>query len=157
MPVSEAHSRLLYKALKTCGIRIVSSLPESWLVPLIRMIAEDPEMKLVQVAKEEEAVGISAGAHLAGAKSAMIIPNHGFLAAVNPIVSLAQLYKVPLLMFISYRGTFGDGYPWHTPGGTVTEPVLQALRVPYMFLDSAEHSRGASRTPKSWPRRACFR
>jgi sulfopyruvate decarboxylase subunit alpha len=137
VPVSETNSRLLYQTLKTCGVRIVSSLPESWLVPVIRMIAEDPEMKLVQVAKEEEGVGISAGAHLAGVKSAMIVPNHGFLAAVNPIVSLAHLYKIPLFMFIAYRGTFGDTYPWHTPGGTVTEPLLQTLRVPYSFLDSA--------------------
>ncbi len=142
MPVSEAHSRLLYQTLKTCGIRIVSSVPESWLVPVIRMIGEDPEMKLVQVAKEEEGVGISAGAHLAGVKSAMIVPNHGFLAAVNPIVSLAHLYKVPLMMFIAYRGAFGDSYPWHTPGGTVTEPLLQALRVPYTFLDSAATLQG---------------
>ncbi len=136
MQVSAANSRLLYQTMKACGIRIVSSVPESWLVPVIRMIAEDPDMKLVQVAKEEEGVGISAGAHLAGVKSAMIVPNHGFLAAVNPIISLAHLYKIPLMMFIAYRGTFGDTYPWHTPGGTVTEPLLQALRVPYTFLDS---------------------
>ena len=99
MQVSAANSRLLYQTLKGCGIRVVSSVPESWLVPVIRMIGEDPEMKLVQVAKEEEGVGISAGAHLAGVKSAMIVPNHGFLAAVNPIVSLAHLYKIPLMMF----------------------------------------------------------
>jgi len=136
MRVSETNSRLLYQTMKACGIQVVSALPESWLVPVIRMIGEDPEMKLIRVAKEEEGVGISAGAHFAGKKSAMVIPNHGLLAAVNPIVSLAHLYKVPLMMFIAYRGTFGDTYPWHTPGGTVTEPLLQALRVPYTFLDS---------------------
>ena len=136
MPVSETNSRLLYQAMKACGIRVVSALPESWLVPVIRMIGEDPEMRLIRVAKEEECIGISAGAHFAGVRSAMLIPNHGFLAAVNPIVSLAHLYKVPLMMFIAYRGTFGDIYPWHTPGGTVTEALLQALRVPYTMLDS---------------------
>ena len=138
MPVSESNSRLLYQTLKAGGIRVVSAVPESWLVPVIRMIGEDPEIKLVQVAKEEECVGICAGAHFAGLRSAMVVPNHGFLAAVNPIVSLAHLYKVPLLMFIAHRGTFGDTYPWHTPGGTVTEPVLRALRVPYTVLDSPE-------------------
>src|ERR1039458_7893228 len=102
------------------------------------MIGEESGIRLIQVAKEEECVGISAGAHFAGKRSAMLIPNHGFLAAVNPIVSLAHLYKVPLLMFIAYRGTFGDSYPWHTPGGTVTEPLLQALRVPYTLLDSPD-------------------
>ena len=68
----------------------------------------------------------------------MISPNHGFLAAINPIGSLAHLYKIPLLMFIAYRGTSGDPYPWHTPGGTVTEPLLRTLRVPYEFLDAPD-------------------
>jgi sulfopyruvate decarboxylase subunit alpha len=138
MPVSETNSRLLHQTLKACGIQVVSALPESWLVPVIRMIGDDPGIRLLRVAKEEECVGISAGAHFAGMKSAMLIPNHGFLAAVNPIVSLAHLYKVPLMMFIAYRGTFGDIYPWHTPGGTVTEPLLQTLRIPYTILDSPE-------------------
>jgi sulfopyruvate decarboxylase subunit alpha len=137
--VSEANSALVHQAMKACGIRIVSALPESWLGVLMRMIDRDPDMKLVQVAKEEEGVGISAGAHFAGVRSAMLVPNHGFLAAVNGIVSLAHLYKIPLMIFIMHRGTFGDHYPWHTPGGTVTEPLLQTLRIPYAVLDGPEN------------------
>src|SRR5260221_4527391 len=121
MPVSVAHSGLIYDALKACDVRIVSALPETWLVHLIRMADEDPEMTLVRLAKEEEGVGISAGAHLAGVKSAMLMQNHGFLASVNGIVSCAQLYRIPLLMLISARGEFGERDPWQTEGGAVTE------------------------------------
>lgn len=138
MPVSAANSRLIYNALKACGIRLVSALPETWLVHLIRLAAEDPEMILVRLAKEEEGVGISAGAHFAGVKSAMLMQNHGFLAAINGIVSFAHLYKIPLLMLISYRGTFGERDPWQTQGGGATEPVLRALNIPYEFLDAPE-------------------
>ena len=113
-------------------MRIISALPETWLVHLIRMAEDDPEMTLVRLAKEEEGVGISAGAHLAGVKSAMLMQNHGFLAAINGIVSLAQLYKIPLLMLISYRGDFGERDPWQTQGGGVTEPLLHALRHPVL-------------------------
>ena len=91
------------------------------------MAEDDPEMMLVRLAKEEEGVGISAGAHLAGTKSAMLMQNHGFLASVNGIVSCAQLYRIPLLMLISHRGEFGERDPWQTEGGGVTEHVLQAL------------------------------
>ena len=135
-PVSAGHSRLVYDALKACGVRLVSALPETWLVHLIRMAEDDPEMTLVRLAKEEEGVGISMGAHLAGVKSAMLMQNHGFLAAVNGIVSGAQLYRIPLLMLISHRGTFGERDPWQTEGGAVTEDLLRALRIPYMVLDS---------------------
>lgn len=136
--MSLANSKLIYEALKECDVRLVSALPETWLVHLIRMTDEDPDMTLVRLAKEEEAVGISAGAHFAGVKSAMLMQNHGFLAAINGIVSFAHLYKIPLLMLVSYRGSFGERDPWQTQGGNVTEPVLRALGIPYLFLDTAD-------------------
>src|SRR5512138_1586389 len=106
MPVSMANSRLIYDSLRACDVRLISALPETWLVHLIRMAEDDPAVSLVRLAKEEEGVGISAGAHLAGVKSAMLMQNHGFLQSVNGIVSLAQLYRIPLLMLISHRGWF---------------------------------------------------
>jgi len=138
MPVSLTSSKLIYETLKECDIRLVSALPETWLVHLIRMTDEDPDMILVRLAKEEEAVGISAGAHFAGIKSAMLMQNHGFMASINGIVSFAHLYKIPLLMLISYRGSFGERDPWQTQGGNVTEPLLRALGIPYFFLDGVE-------------------
>jgi sulfopyruvate decarboxylase subunit alpha len=138
-PVSTTHSRLIYDALKGAGIRLVSALPETWLVHLISMAEDDPEMTLVRLAKEEEGVGISAGAHLAGMKSAMLMQNHGFLASINGIVSCAQLYRIPLLMLISYRGEFGERDPWQTEGGGVTEDLLRALRIPFSYLDRPDH------------------
>ncbi len=136
MPVSVSSSTLIYEALKACDVRIISALPETWLVHLIRMADEDPEMTLVRIAKEEEAIGISAGAHLAGVNSALLMQNHGFLAAINPIVSLALLYKIPLLMLISYRGHMGEKDPWQTQGGMATEPILRALNIPIWHLNN---------------------
>lgn len=138
MPVSVASSTLIYRALREAGVRIVSALPETWLVHLIRMAEEDPEVTLVRLAKEEEGVGISAGAHLAGVKAAMLMQNHGFLAAINGIVSCGQLYRIPLLMLISQRGSFGERDPWQCEGGGVTEHVLEALRIPFDRLEAAE-------------------
>ena len=135
MPVSVDSSRAVYDALRANGVGLVSALPETWLVHLIRMAEEDPEMILVRLAKEEEGVGISAGAHFAGTRSAMLMQNHGFLASINGIVSGAQLFRIPLLMLISDRGTFGEPDPWQTEGGMVTEHVLHALRIPFARMD----------------------
>lgn len=134
MPVSVQNSRIIFDALKGCGVRLISALPETWLVHLIGMAEDDPEVTLVRLAKEEEGVGISMGAHMAGVGSAMLMQNHGFLASINGIVSGALLYRIPLLMLISYRGEFGERDPWQTEGGGVTEELLRALRVPYLFL-----------------------
>ena len=138
MPVSVPNSALIYRALKAAGVRVMSALPETWLVHLVRMAEEDEEMTLVRQAKEEEGVGISKGAHLAGVKSAMLMQNHGFLAAINGIVSCGQLYRIPLLMLISERGSFGEKDPWQCEGGGVTTHVLEALRIPFERLDAPE-------------------
>src|SRR3954453_3712021 len=138
MPVSIDNSRVVYDALKAVDVRLMSALPETWLVHLIRMAEDDPDMMKVRLAKEEEGVGISAGAHFAGVKSAMLMQNHGFLASVNGIVSFAHLYKIPLLMLISYRGSLGERDPWQTQGGNITESVLRALAIPFFCLDSPD-------------------
>jgi sulfopyruvate decarboxylase subunit alpha len=134
MPVSIDNSKIVYNALKRSGVKIISALPETWLVHLIHMAEADPDTTFVRLTREEEAIGISAGAHLAGVRSALLMQNHGFLAAINPIVSLAFLYKIPLLMLISYRGHMGERDPWQTQGGRFTEPLLTALNIPYDHL-----------------------
>jgi sulfopyruvate decarboxylase subunit alpha len=129
VPVSEANSKVVYEALKTAGVGLCSALPETWLVHLIHMAEDDPDMILVRLAKEEEAAGVSMGAYFAGMRSAALMQNHGFLAAINGIVSGLMLYKVPFLMLISDRGHLGEHDPWQTEGGKFTRRVLDALNI----------------------------
>lgn len=133
MTVSLENSKAVVKGIKDAGVHFVTALPETWLVYLLQMIEDDPEMCLVEVAKEEEAIGIAAGAYFAGKPNILLMQNHGFLAAINGIVSLAMLYRVPLCMLIAHRGHMGEPYPWHTQGGIVTEPVLRALGIPFDY------------------------
>jgi len=133
MTVSRDNSLAVYEGIKAAGIRFVSALPETWLVYLLQLAEDDPEMCLVEVAKEEEAIGIAAGAHFAGTPNALLMQNHGFLASINGIVSLALLYRIPLLMLIAHRGHIGEPYPWHTQGGILTEPILRGLGLPFDY------------------------
>lgn len=129
MPISDRSSRLVHAGLRAAQVRIVSALPETALVHLIRLVEEDPDMRLVRLAKEEEGIGIAAGAHLAGARSALLMQNHGLFQAVNGIVSLALLYKIPLLMLVSDRGHLGERDSWQTEGGKHTRRILDALGI----------------------------
>jgi sulfopyruvate decarboxylase subunit alpha len=131
VPVSERNSKVVYEALKGAGVGLCSALPETWLVHLIRMAEDDPEMILVRLAKEEEGVGISMGAHFAGMRSALLMQNHGLLQSINGIVSGAMLYKMPLLMLISDRGHLGERDPWQTEGGRYTRHLLDSLCIVY--------------------------
>jgi sulfopyruvate decarboxylase subunit alpha len=104
-------------------------------VHLVRLADEDPKMRLVRLAREEEGVGIGAGAHFAGLRSALLMQNHGFLQSVNGLTSLALLYKIPLLMLITDRGHLGERDAWQTEGGKYTRRVLDALNIVHDSLD----------------------
>lgn len=129
MPVSLASSQAIHRALKASGVRVVSALPETWLLHLIRLADEDPETTLVRLAKEEEGVGVAAGVHLAGGRSALLMQNHGLFQAVNAIVGLSLLYRIPLLMLVSDRGHLGERDTWQTEGGRYTRRILDALNI----------------------------
>jgi sulfopyruvate decarboxylase subunit alpha len=133
MPVSYENSKIVFEGIKNAGIKSVSALPETWLGLLLQRAEDDSDVELIQVAKEEEAVGIAAGAYFAGDPHVLLMQNHGFLAAINGVVSLAQLYGIPLCMLIALRGHWGEPYPWHTRGGIVTEEVLRALSIPFEY------------------------
>lgn len=79
MPVSIGNSPTIFRALKHSGVKIVSALPETGLIRLINMADADPETTLIRLTREEEGVGISAGAHRAGVGSTRRIENHGFI------------------------------------------------------------------------------
>jgi sulfopyruvate decarboxylase subunit alpha len=138
VPVSLASSAAVYRGLKAAGVRIVSALPETWLVHLVRLAEDDPEVQLVRLAKEEEGIGVAAGAHLAGARSALLMQNHGFFQSVNGIVSCALLYRIPLLLLVSDRGHLGERDTWQTEGGRYTRRVLDALGIVRDDLERAE-------------------
>lgn len=141
MPVSVRSSEAIYAALKAAGVRLISALPETWLVHLIRLAEDDPDVRLVRLAKEEEGIGIAAGAHLAGARSALLMQNHGLFQSVNGIVSLALLYRIPLLLLVSDRGHLGERDTWQTEGGRYTRRVLDALGIVRDDLTRPEDAR----------------
>ncbi len=164
MTVSYENSKIIFDGIKAAGIKSVSALPETWLGLLLQRAEERSRHPLVQVAKEEEAIGIAAGAYFAGTPHVLLMQNHGFFGAINGIVSLAQLYHIPLCMLIALRGHWGEPYPWHTRGGIVTEAVLRALGIPVRVRARADDRwrnrfarRGRSRRAPSPRSRCCSR
>ena len=138
MPVSEESAKAVYEALRAAGVRLVAALPESWLTPIITLARIAPDVILVEVAKEEEAIGVAMGAHLGGVRAAVLMQNHGLLASVNGVVSGAMLYRIPLLLVVSDRGHLGETDPWQTEGGKATRRVLDALGIVWDELSRPE-------------------
>lgn len=128
----------LLAALKRCGMRVAVSVPDSWLSEVLLRIERDPDMTLVRATHEEEALSVSCGARLGGARTVLIIQNVGLLTMGAGMVTLAQRYQFPILILASYRGSPRDPIFYHIPKGRVTEPVLQGLRVGYAVADASQ-------------------
>jgi sulfopyruvate decarboxylase subunit alpha len=127
-----AAARILLSGLKEAGINLIASLPDINLAELLRLIEQDRDITHVPLCREEEGIGICAGAYLVGKKCAAIMQNGGFFNSNNAIVSTLLQYQIPLLLLIYYAGDIGDR-TFSTSGG-MTEPVLDALSIRYYTL-----------------------
>src|SRR3984893_4898126 len=121
--------------LKRLGFRVAIAVPDSWLGEILVRIEQEPTLRLVRGAHEEEAPAIACGARLGGLRAAMLVQNAGLLSMGAGMVSLAQRYQFPLLMLVSYRGTAGDPVFYHIPKGRATEPVLRGIGLNYAVVD----------------------
>jgi sulfopyruvate decarboxylase subunit alpha len=123
--------------LKKAGIDFVATLPDEKMLEVIRAVERDRQLKHVPLCREEEGIGICAGAYLAGKKTAIIMQNAGFLNSCNALTTTSLQLQIPILMLIYYAGDIGDrGF---TTLGAVTEPVLQAMGFRTYVLRKPEH------------------
>ncbi len=122
--------------LKKAGVDFVATLPDEKMVEVIRAVAQDRALKHVPLCREEEGIGICAGAYLAGKTTALIMQNAGFLNSCNALTTTSLQFQIPTLLLIYYAGDIGDrGF---TTLGSVTEPVLQALGIRSYVLRKSE-------------------
>src|ERR1043166_2854626 len=121
----KAAAAAIVAGLKKAGIDFVATLPEGKTFELTCAVERDADLKHVPLCREEEGIGICAGAYLAGKKTAIIMQNAGFLNSCNALTTTSLQFQIPILMLIYYAGDLGDrGF---TTLGSVTEPVLAAM------------------------------
>lgn len=132
---AERPSQILYSALREQGYDVFASLPDNWLVELLRCIDADPQVRHIPVTHEAEAVGICVGARAGGRRAAAVIQNSGLLDLGAALTSLAIWYGIPFLFLVSYRGDFGEDRPYQVTQGQATEGVLRAYGLRYRVVD----------------------
>ncbi len=117
----------IYNGLKDAGIDFIVSVPCVNLTRLLNIIDEDPDITHIPVTREEEGIGICAGAYLGGMRPAILMQNSGFGNSINALKSLIELYEIPLLMIMSHRGTEGESICGQVPMGESTPRILEAM------------------------------
>ena len=129
-------SQQIISNLKKGGADFFLSVPCKLLANMITILEADNDIYYSAIPREEEGMGICAGAYLGNKLPCIMMQNTGLGNSVNSIVSLLQLYQIPVVFLISYRGTSGE--PVGAQGGMakVTEEILQTLRIPMLHCSS---------------------
>jgi len=144
---------------KLRGYTFLTGVPCSLLGPLIAHSIHRKDLDYVAASSEGEAVGIAAGAHLAGRKAVVLCQNSGLGNMVNPLTSLNFPFRIPALVIIGWRGEPGlKDEPQHELMGMITGSVLDVIKVPWALfptdpatidttLDKAEQEMEATGLP----------
>ena len=120
------------------NFHFICGVPCSYFKDILNFLAENEsnvKLEHILATREDEAIGIASGAVFSGKRVLVYMQNSGLGNIGDALTSLAQLYKLPMLLLISYRGLEADrDFPEHSIMGEVNEPVLEAFRIPYWIL-----------------------
>lgn len=118
----------LISILKDSGVDFASSLPCEKIGLLLEMV--ENTFFHVPLTREEEGVGLSAGAALAGRRPAMFIQSSGIGNMINALLSLTRFYELPLAVFVSQRGIYKEKIKAQVPMGQRLSGILKGAGIP---------------------------
>ena len=91
--------------------------------------------KILITTREEEAIGIAAGMSMSRSNSLVFMQNAGFANSISTITSLVQLYEIPMIFLIGWRGFLKNDAPEHAKIGKIQPKILQALSLQSKVLN----------------------
>jgi len=118
--------------LKTQGIDLVSSNPCDKARGLFFRLPK--EFRHIGLTREEDGVGISAGAYLAGARPLVALQSSGLGNMLNAILSLSMTFRLPLPILASWRGGENETIPAQVPFNRPLPAILSGAGIPHTIL-----------------------
>ena len=111
-------------------IEFVTTVPCKQLAGVINEIEASKDIYHIPSNKEDEGMGLCAGAYMGGKRSAIIMQNTAIGVTINTLVTLIQYYNIPLPMLISYRGEIGEPVACQVEMAVHTKALLDQLNIP---------------------------
>ena len=83
--------------------------------------------KILITTREDEAIGIAAGMSLSKQNVLVFMQNAGFANSIRTITSLVQLYEIPIIFLIGWRGYLKNDAPEHYKIGKVQPKLIKTI------------------------------
>ena len=120
------------KALEDIGFDFFTGVPDTILGGIIEVLS-DRRLYTPSV-REDEAVAMAAGAFLGGKIPVVLMQNSGLGNALNVLMSLHLIYRIPCLLIVSWRGFEGKDAPEHLVMGQTMPQLMETIKIPYRAL-----------------------
>ena len=111
-------------------VQFVTTVPCKQLAGVIKAVDACPEIYHIPSNKEDEGMGLCAGAYMGGKRPAIIMQNTAIGVTINTLVTLTQYYRMPLPMLISYRGELREPVACQAEMAVHTKALLSQLNIP---------------------------
>ena len=125
-------SNMLVDKLQSAGVNFFVSVPCKLLAGQIRLLEDDTNVCYLPVTREEEGFGLCAGVSLGGYMPCILMQDSGLGNSVNALKSLIQLFQIPVVMLMSYRGSPGEPVPAQVPMGFMVPELLKLMQIPML-------------------------
>jgi len=122
--------------LEAQGYDFFTGVPCSMISSLIATLEAHPRLPYVPAVREDVAVGLAAGAWLAGRRPMVLMQNSGLGTSLNALVSLSLMYRLPALLLVTWRGHGGTDAPEHLLMGEISPSLLEMIRIPHRVLSA---------------------
>ena len=123
-------SKKIVEDLVQNDVSFVTTVPCKQLAGVIDEVESCDSIFHIPCNKEDEGIGLCAGAFMGGKRPAIIMQNTAIGVTINTIVTLTQFYRMPLPMLISYRGELGEPVACQVEMAVHTKPLLAQLNIP---------------------------
>jgi sulfopyruvate decarboxylase alpha subunit len=120
---------VVLETLKCHQVKLVPYVPDRVFTPLIKALHADDFFITFPCTREEEAIGIVAGAWMGGMRAAVLMQTSGFATIPNALASLIAPSQIPALIFVSERGTLGEFNLGQAMVCRTMRPVLESLGI----------------------------
>lgn len=130
--MKEENQRKIFDYLLENNIENFIGVPDSTLKHFI-----DQGLKknaIIIATREEEAIGIGSGMSMSKSNSLVFMQNAGFANSLSTITSLVEMYQIPLIFLIGWRGYLKNDAPEHAKIGAIQPKLINAINLETKIL-----------------------
>lgn len=152
--MNSSYQKQIFDHLYKNNVRDFVGVPDSTLKQFIDSAIK--KKKIIIATREEEAIGIATGISLSGFLPLVFMQNAGFANSLSTITSLVEMYNIPIIFLIGWRGYKKNDAPEHIKIGKIQPDLIAALGLKSKIVTEKNWKKCCDWALKTAKKRSCI-